>query len=69
MKQKNIFLIIVILVAAAAVGYMFTGGESKAEYEQKVLDEREKQFKFLKFNDTSPLTREQKQTLDSLESG
>ncbi|MDN3669961.1 DUF1684 domain-containing protein [Echinicola jeungdonensis] len=67
MKQKNIFLSIVILVAVAAVAYMFTGGESKAEYEQKVLDEREKQFKFLKYNETSPLTNEQKQNLEGLD--
>ncbi|MBD8491174.1 DUF1684 domain-containing protein [Echinicola sp. CAU 1574] len=66
MKQKQLLLAGVGLVVLVTFIYMFTGGESTAGYQESVLSEREKQFKFLKFNDESPLTAVQKRSFDSL---
>ncbi|WP_186758444.1 DUF1684 domain-containing protein [Echinicola salinicaeni] len=66
MKQKQLFLALVGLVALATVVYMFAGGDSERIYQEKISQERERQFKFLKFNEESPLSNEQKSKLDSL---
>ncbi|QDH77530.1 DUF1684 domain-containing protein [Echinicola soli] len=66
MKQQQILLGIVGVVVLAAVGYMFFGGQSSGDYREKILDERERQYKFLRYNDESPLTDKQKLAFDSL---
>jgi len=67
MKQKQILLGLVGLVALLTVFYMFSGGESATDYKEKVREERERQYKFLRFNDESPLTLLQKEGFDSLD--
>lgn len=48
------------MVVLAAVGYMFTASESPEDYIEKVEKERERQFKYIRYNVESPLTDEQK---------
>ena len=50
----------------AAVAYMFTAAESPEDYQEKIETERERQFKYIRFNAESPLTDEQKRGLQSL---
>jgi uncharacterized protein (DUF1684 family) len=66
MKQTYILLIAVGLVVIAAVAYMFTAAESPEAYVEKIEKERERQFKFIRFNIESPLTEEQKRTFTKL---
>jgi uncharacterized protein len=66
MKANQIILIVVGLVVAAAVTYMFTASESPEDYIEKIEKERERQFKYIRFNSESPLTDEQKANFTSL---
>jgi uncharacterized protein (DUF1684 family) len=45
---------------------MFTAAESPEDYIEKIETERERQFKYIRFNVESPLTEEQKRGLQSL---
>lgn len=66
MKTSYILLIAVGLVVMAAVAYMFTAAESPEAYVEKIEKERERQFKFIRFNIESPLTEEQKRAFTKL---
>lgn len=66
MKANQVILILVGVVVLAAVGYMFTAGETLEDYVEKIEKERERQFKFIRFNIDSPLTEEQKAQFKSL---
>lgn len=66
MKSSQILLIAVGLVIVAAVAYMFTAAESPEAYVEKIEKERERQFKFIRFNIESPLTDEQKASFTKL---
>ncbi|MBC6368134.1 DUF1684 domain-containing protein [Algoriphagus sp. AK58] len=66
MKTSNILIVIVSVVVLAAVGYMFTAAESPEAYIEKIEKERERQFKFIRFNVESPLTEEQKREFKTL---
>jgi uncharacterized protein len=66
MKSSYILLIAVALVVIAAVAYMFTAAESPQAYIEKIEKERERQFKFIRFNIESPLTDEQKRAFTKL---
>lgn len=50
----------------AAVVYTLTATETPEDYIEKVEAERERQFKFIRFNFESPLTDEQKQSFKKL---
>jgi uncharacterized protein len=65
-KASYILIVVVSLVILAAVGYMFTAAESPEAYVEKIEKERERQFKFIRFNVESPLTEAQKQSLQTL---
>lgn len=67
MKSRNILILGVIAVIAIAVGYTLTATESPEAYLEKVEKERERQFKYLKYNIESPLTELQKKELRALE--
>lgn len=67
MNQQRIFLAVVAVIILAAVVYTMTGSESPEQYRERIEEERERQFKFLKYNAESPLTEEQKNALDSLD--
>lgn len=66
MKSSQLLLIVASLVVLAAVAYMFTAAESPEDYKEKIETERERQFKYIRFNAESPLTEEQKRGLKSL---
>ncbi|MFL0684773.1 MAG: DUF1684 domain-containing protein [Algoriphagus aquaeductus] len=66
MKSSHILIGVVSLVILVAIGYMFTAAESPEAYLEKIEKERERQFKFIRFNIESPLTEEQKKDFKSL---
>jgi uncharacterized protein (DUF1684 family) len=65
-KSSHILIGVVSLVILVAIGYMFTAAESPEAYLEKIEKERERQFKFIRFNIESPLTEEQKKDFKSL---
>lgn len=66
MKPKNIILLVGAAVILAAIAYTLTGTESPEAYQEKIEAERERQFKYIRFNIDSPLTDEQKQSFTKL---
>jgi len=66
MKPKNILTLFVVAVIIAAVTYTLTGTESPEAYIEKIESERERQFKYIRFNIDSPLSEEQKQSFKKL---
>lgn len=66
MKSSHLLLVVASLVVLAAIAYMFTAAESPEDYQEKIETERERQFKYIRFNAESPLTEEQKRGLQSL---
>lgn len=66
MKTNQIILFVVGIVVVSAVAYMFTAAESPEAYIEKIEKERERQFKYLRFNVESPLTEDQKRNLQTL---
>ncbi|MBN3582678.1 DUF1684 domain-containing protein [Algoriphagus aestuarii] len=67
MKPKHILTLLVAIVIIAAVAYTLTSTESPEAYIEKVEAERERQFKYIRFNADSPLTEAQKQSFAKLE--
>jgi len=66
MKPKTILLLAVLIVVVAAVTYTLTATEDPEDYIERIEDERERQFKFIRFNVDSPLTEEQKDNFTEL---
>ncbi|AFL82697.1 Protein of unknown function (DUF1684) [Belliella baltica DSM 15883] len=66
MSTKNILLTIVTVIVLAAVIYTLTNADDPEVYVENIEKEREKQFKFLRFNPESPLDTEQKNNLGAL---
>ncbi|SFU15397.1 hypothetical protein SAMN04489724_4407 [Algoriphagus locisalis] len=66
MKNNTIILLIISVVVLAAVVYTLTGTESPEDYIERIEAERERQFKFIRFNFESPLTDEQKASFTKL---
>ncbi len=60
MNQNKILVAIAFLVVLAAVMYAMSGGETPEQYQERIEKERDRQFKFLKYNAESPLDEEQK---------
>lgn len=67
MKSRNILIVGVLAVIAIAIGYTFNETESPEAYLKKIEQERERQFKYLKYNVESPLTDIQKKELMTLD--
>jgi uncharacterized protein (DUF1684 family) len=67
MNQKTVLLIIASLIILAAVFYATSGAETPEQYIERIEKERDRQFKFLKYNAESPLTEEQKKNLQELD--
>lgn len=67
MNQKNIVILVIAVVVLASLIYGFSGGESAEQYQERIEAERERQFKYLKFNAESPLTDPQKRALEQLD--
>lgn len=67
MNQKTILIVIAAVVVLAAVIYSMSGAETPEQYVERIGKERERQFKFLKYNGESPLTDEQKRNLNALD--
>jgi uncharacterized protein len=66
-NSRNILILGVLAVVALAIAYTLTRTDDPEVYVQKIERERERQFKFLRFNHESPLTEEQKRELRDLE--
>jgi uncharacterized protein (DUF1684 family) len=66
MKPKNILVLFIAAVILAAVAYTLTSTESPEAYIEKIEAERERQFKFIRFNIESPLTDSQKMAFKKL---
>ena len=66
MKNNTIILLIISAVVLAAVVYTLTGTEKPEDYIEKIEAERERQFKFIRYNFESPLTDEQKASFKEL---
>ena len=66
MKSSHVLIVVISIVVFAAVAYMFTAAESPEAYIEKVEKERERQFKFIKFNVESPLNEEQRRSFQLL---
>lgn len=67
MKSNTILIIFVSVVVLAAVGYMLTSAEDPEVYLEKIEAERERQYKFIRYNIDSPLSDEQKQNFKELD--
>jgi uncharacterized protein (DUF1684 family) len=67
MKNNTVIILIISVVVLAAVVYTLTETQTPEDYIEKIEAERERQFKFIRFNFESPLTEEQKQTFKKLE--
>ncbi|MCL6259513.1 DUF1684 domain-containing protein [Aquiflexum sp. TKW24L] len=67
MKANNILIIGVLAVIGLAVVYTMTGTENPEVYVEKVEKERDRQFKFIKFNIDSPLSEIQKKDFRELD--
>ncbi|MCC5936945.1 MAG: DUF1684 domain-containing protein [Lunatimonas sp.] len=68
MSQKNSVLLFIVVVVFGSLVYTLTGGgESPEQYRERIEAERERQYKYLKFNLESPLTEVQKRELEQLE--
>ena len=67
MNTKSVLIIIAFLVIVAAVFYATSGAETPEQYIERIETERDRQFKFLKYNAESPLTEEQKKSLQELD--
>ncbi len=66
MKTNHILLIFVSVVVLAAVIYTLTSAEDPETYIEKIEAERERQYKFIRFNIESPLSEEQKRDFKEL---
>lgn len=67
MNQNRIILVLASLIILAAVVYAMSGGETPEQYLERIEKERDRQFKFLKYNEDSPFSAEQKDALVSLD--
>lgn len=66
MNQKNSVILLIVVVVLGSLIYTLSGGESTAQYTDRIETERERQFKYLKYNLESPLTEPQKKEMDQL---
>ncbi|NVK48811.1 MAG: DUF1684 domain-containing protein [Cyclobacteriaceae bacterium] len=66
MKTNHILIIFVSVVVLAAVIYTLTSAEDPETYIEKIEGERERQYKFIRYNIESPLTEEQKRDFKEL---
>lgn len=66
MNTKTILFIGVALVVGLAVLYTVTGTDDPEVYVENIEKERERQFKFIRFNVDSPLTEAQRKDFQQL---
>jgi uncharacterized protein (DUF1684 family) len=68
MSQQKIVLLFIAVVVFGSMLYTFVGGgEQAGQYIERIEKERDRQFKYLKYNQESPLTEAQKRELDQLD--
>jgi len=67
MNTRNILIIGILAVIALAVVYTLTGTDNPEVYMEKIEKERDRQFKFIRYNIESPLTEEQKKDFKELD--
>jgi uncharacterized protein (DUF1684 family) len=66
MLRRNILILGILLVVGLAIMYTLTGVTDEEVYVENIQKERERQFRFLRFNIDSPLEEDQKSELTSL---
>ena len=66
MNQRYLIWAGAAVVILIAIFYALTAGETTEQYVEKIQKERDRQFKYLRYNADSPLTDEQKKDLDQL---
>lgn len=66
MHRRNILILGILLVVGLAIMYTLTGVTDEEVYVENIQKERERQFRFLRFNIDSPLEEDQKSELTSL---
>lgn len=66
MQKRNILIIGIFVVVGLAFWYTLTRSTDEEVYVENIQKERERQFRFLKFNLDSPLEDHQKSELTSL---
>jgi len=66
MKKNTIIILLISVVVAGAFFYTLTATESPEDYIEKIEAERERQFKFIRFNIESPLSDSQKREFKEL---
>ncbi|SMD43377.1 hypothetical protein SAMN00777080_1969 [Aquiflexum balticum DSM 16537] len=67
MNTRNILIIGVLAVITLAVVYTLTGTDDPEVYIEKIEKERERQYKFIRFNIESPLSELQKRDFKELD--
>lgn len=67
MNTKNILIVGVLAVITLAVVYTLTGTDDPEVYIEKIEKERDRQFKFIRFNIESPLSELQKRDFKALD--
>jgi uncharacterized protein (DUF1684 family) len=67
MNTRNILIVGILAVIALAVVYTLTGTDNPEVYIEKIEKERERQYKFIRYNIDSPLTEEQKKDFQELD--
>ncbi|MGY6559466.1 MAG: DUF1684 domain-containing protein [Nitritalea sp.] len=67
MNKRNILLVGVLVVVALAFVYTLTRTDDPEVYVEKIERERDRQFKYLKFNTESPLSADQRRDLQELD--
>jgi len=66
MKPNHVIYVLIALVIGGAFAYMLTSAESPEAYVEKIEAEREREFKFIRYNIESPLSEEQKMSFKQL---
>ena len=67
MNTRNILIVGVLAVITLAVVYTLTGTDDPEVYIEKIEKERDRQYKFIRFNIESPLSEEQKRDFKELD--
>ncbi|PSL04880.1 DUF1684 domain-containing protein [Cecembia rubra] len=67
MQKRNILIIGILLVIGLAIMYTLTATDNEDVYVENIQKERDRQYKFLRFNIESPLEEAQRKELKELD--
>ena len=66
MQRNTILILVILVVAGAALYYTLTKSSDEEIYVERIQKERDRQFRFLRFNIDSPLEEHQKKEMTQL---